>query len=189
MADHCLTRAILPGLIMILLPLAPVVLADQNDPRLDGLFQELQSTPDPELAYTLERRIWILWLRSGNDEIDRLMALGISAVGQGDYADALDHFDHIVEQTPEFAEGWNKRATVYYLLGEYAASMRDVQRTLELEPRHFGALSGMGLIFMATGNEQAALQAFEEVLKVHPLSPGTRTRIEQLRRQLRDDII
>lgn len=163
--------------------------ADQNDPRLDGLFEELQSTPDPEWAYTLERRIWIVWLRSGDEDVDALMEQGITAMGRGNYDAAVDTFDRVVEQAPDFAEGWNRRATVHYLRGDYTASMRDVQRTLELEPRHFGALSGMGLIFLATGDDAAALRAFEEVLQIHPLSLGTRARIKQLRNQLRDEVI
>jgi tetratricopeptide (TPR) repeat protein len=173
------------ALFLILSPLY----ADQNDPRLDGLFEELQSTPDPELAHTLEQRIWIVWLRSGDEDIDTLMEQGIAAMGRRNYDAALATFDRIVDRAPDFAEGWNKRATVHYLRGDYAASMRDVQRTLALEPRHFGALSGMGLIFLATGDDAAALRAFEEVLQVHPLSLGTRARVEQLRRQLRDEVI
>lgn len=172
-------------LCLILSPLR----ADQNDPRLDSLFEDLQSTPDPELAHSLEQRIWIVWLRSGDEAIDALMTRGIAAMNRRRYDTALEVFDRIVEQAPEFAEGWNKRATVHYLRGDYVASMRDVQRTLELEPRHFGALSGMGLIFLATGDERAALRAFQEVLEVHPLSPGTRVRVEELRRQLRDTVI
>jgi tetratricopeptide (TPR) repeat protein len=94
-------------------------------------------------------------------------------------------FDRVVTTLPDFAEGWNKRATVHYLNEDYTASVIDIERTLVLEPRHFGAISGMGLIFMARGDEAGALRAFEEVLKIHPHARGAKARVEELRKKLR----
>ena len=87
-------------------------------------------------------------------------------------------------ELPDYAEGWNKRATVHYLKGDYSASVIDIERTLALEPRHFGAISGMGLIFMARGDEAGALKAFKEVLKIHPHARGAQFHVEELRKKL-----
>lgn len=177
-------------LFIVLLWLAAVpVQADQNDPRLDLLFEQLKASPDPAAARSIESRIWAIWQHSDDRDVAALMLRGIAAMNRGEYDAALEVFGHVVEQAPQFAEGWNKRATVHYLRGEYAASMRDVQRTLALEPRHFGALSGMGLIFMATGDDEGALQAFEEVLRIAPQAEDTRQQIRRLRRKLRDELI
>jgi tetratricopeptide (TPR) repeat protein len=158
--------------------------ADQQDPRLDGLFQRLQETGSPGEARALEQQIWRLWLESDDAAIDRLMAQGVAAMRAQDYAGALQAFDRMVEQEPDFAEGWNKRATVHYLMGEWRASVVDIQRTLELEPRHFGALFGLGLIYDALEQPEAALRSFEATLEVNPHSQSTLLRVQELRRQL-----
>ncbi|MFQ5902310.1 MAG: tetratricopeptide repeat protein [Candidatus Binatia bacterium] len=101
------------------------------------------------------------------------------------YEEALVSFNKVVEADPDFAEGWNKRATVYYLMGEFVASVRDIERTLTLEPRHFGALSGLGLIYLALGEDRLALEAFEAALKVNPHLPGAQAHAEEVRWRLR----
>ena len=123
--------------------------ARQDDPRLDALFEQLLASDDRETARRIEGTIWRIWTESGSATIDELMTLGVAAMGNGQFDTALESFDAIIEAAPDFAEGWNKRATVYYLIEEYPASVRDVEATLRLEPRHFGALSGMGLIYTA----------------------------------------
>ena len=163
--------------------------ADQNDPRLDGLFAELKTSADPEGAHRIERMIWQVWLDSGDAEVNRLMDRGVAAMNRRDLDGAVEIFDRIIEQKPDFAEGWNKRATVYYMQDKLEASVRDVQRTLALEPRHFGALSGMGLIFTEVGNFSAAIEAYEAVLDLHPQSVGARINLEQLRARLRKNLI
>ena len=163
--------------------------ADQRDPRLDALFQGLQETRDPDALRRLEADIWTIWLDSGREEVDTLMEAGVAAMGRDDLDTALARFREITELAPGFAEGWNKRATVYYLRDELAASVRDIQRTLDLEPRHFGALSGMGLIFMKLGDTAGAIEAFRGVLEIHPHSPSARAHIDFLSEQLEDDVI
>ena len=162
------------------------VLADQNDPRLESLFQKLKISRSPASAQALERLIWEIWLESEKNSINILMRQGVRSMQSGDFASAYDRFSTIVELEPEFAEGWNKRATVLYLLGDLDASIEDVKRTLALEPRHFGALSGLGLINDALQDEEAALEAYEAALEVHPHLGNALIRAEQLRKALSD---
>lgn len=158
--------------------------ADQTDPRLPELFEFLRNTGEPALAREAELRIWRIWMSSGRDDIDGIMRQGIEAMQSGRFDDAIGHFDEIVGLAPDFAEGWNKRATAYYLNDDLSESVHDIQRTLELEPRHFGAISGMGLIFLKRRDPLGALDAFEAVLEIHPHSRGTRYRVEMLRQEL-----
>jgi tetratricopeptide (TPR) repeat protein len=97
----------------------------------------------------------------------------------------VDTFSEVIKLEPDLAEAWNKRATVYYLMGEYEASVRDIERTLALESRHFGALSGLGFIYLSHGEDRAAIEAFEAALEINPYLPGARTRVEELRRRQR----
>lgn len=159
--------------------------ADQQDPRLDGLFERLQTTPDPGEAHLVEQQIWQVWLESDDSSVNRLMRQGVVAMREQNYHAALRAFDRLVGEAPGFAEGWNKRATVYYLMGNWRASVLDIQRTLALEPRHFGALFGLGLIYDALEQPEAALRSFEAALDLNPHSDSTRLRIEQLQQQLR----
>ena len=167
---------------------APVY-ADQTDPRLDNLFDQLQTSPDPESAHRFENMIWAVWLQHNDPAVEQWMEQGVSAMGQGDFAGAIEKFNQIIARDAEFAEGWNKRATAYYLQNNLAASIRDVQRTLALEPRHFGALAGLGLIFTETGDLQAAIDAYQEVLRIHPQSIGAHVNLEQLQQAFREKII
>lgn len=160
--------------------------ATQDDERLAALFEQLGSATDANAAQSIENRIWRSWLDSGDTRVDSIMAEGIAAMGAQRLGAALASFDRVVEAAPGFAEGWNKRATVYWLLDRLPESMADIRRTLTLEPRHFGALSGMGQIFLQSGDEEGALRAFEAVLKISPQSPGARHNVEVLRERLRD---
>jgi tetratricopeptide (TPR) repeat protein len=181
-------RSVTAATILVMLVIAgwgELAIADQDDPRLDGLFERLQTTSDPAEASGLEQRIWRLWLDADDAGLNRLMQQGIVALNDRRYAAALEAFDRMVEQAPEFAEGWNKRATVHFLMGNWQASVRDIQQTLALEPRHFGALFGLGMIYDTLKQPEAALRSFEATLALNPHSGSTRQRIEQLREQLR----
>jgi tetratricopeptide (TPR) repeat protein len=160
------------------------IAAGQNDPRLPPLFDRLRVAKAEE-SRTIEARIWQIWTESGNGDIDRLMAVGIGAMTAERYQAALAAFTQVVKRALGFAEGWNKRATVYYLLGDYEHSIEDVEKTLALEPRHFGALSGLGLIALALGEDERALEAFEAALEIYPHLPGAETHIRELRDRIK----
>ncbi len=154
--------------------------ADQNDAALNGLFARLQAAETDQEAAPIEARIWQIWVHLGKPKIDRTMAIGIAAMNAAAYKVSLRAFDNIVAAAPDFAEGWNKRATVHYLMGNLDASMRDIQQTLSLEPRHFGALSGMGLIFDAIGDPAAAVRVLQRTLTLHPHMAGMNERLKDL---------
>ncbi len=158
--------------------------AAQDDERLDGLFERLLSSVTVEDARPVEQEIWRIWTHAGVERVDSLMSLGIAAMSGGHHTHALRIFDHVVSLAPDFAEGWNKRATVHYLIGDFEASIADIQRTLALEPRHFGALSGLGLISLALGEDGAALKAFEKALEIHPYLPAAKEYVPKLRLRL-----
>lgn len=135
--------------------------------RLDQLFTAL-AAPDADDAKVLERRIAEVWSDSGSDSMDYLLSRGREALDSEEYGKAVDHFTALVELAPDFAEGWNARATAHFLDDDYWRSVADIQRTLTLEPRHFGALAGLGAIFERTGNEAGALTAYREALRLNP---------------------
>ncbi len=175
--------------LLLLLGLAAQAAADQADPRLDRLFEQLYHAPDPLAAQAVEHAIWEIWLTSEDDVVNALMSEGVAAMQRRDYPTALRSFDRMVEVAPDYAEGWNKRATLYYLIGAYENSLDDIVRTLELEPRHFGALSGRGMILQDLGRSEEALTAFEAALDLNPQMPGARLSVEALRKILKDSAI
>ena len=158
--------------------------ADQQDPRLGELFVALAEAPDPASARTVETAVWRIWLDGGDSKLNGIMEQGIEAMSANRFRDAARRFTELILAAPAFAEAWNKRATVYYLMDRYEDSVRDIERTLALEPRHFGAISGMGLIFLERGDEKGALDAFEKVLEIHPHARGARFYVERLRERL-----
>ena len=163
--------------------------ADQNDARLDALFTQLAEVGSAAEARPVEAEIWQIWVRSGREDVDVLMAKGIAQMQARRFTGSLDTFDRVVEMAPEFAEGWNKRATVHYLMDNYAQSVHDIRRTLDLEPRHFGAISGMGLILAETGDDAGAIQAFEWALRIHPHAEGARQNLDRIRERMREGML
>ena len=123
---------------------------------------------DPAEAARAEAALWAMWCRSGNPDVDRLLAEGIEAMERRDLAEAEACFGKIVARAPGFAEGWNKRATVRYLAGQYETSIADCRETLDRNPNHFGALSGQGLCHLALGQYREAAALFRRTLEVHP---------------------
>ena len=162
----------------------PPVAADQADPILDVLFAKLQKATQPAEIHSVTRGIWQVWARSDDEQVNELMQAGIIALNQGAMSLAIAAFDAVVETAPDFAEGWNKRATVRFLVGDFAGSIADIERTLALEPRHFGALSGLGMIMMAEERPKEALKAYEAALAVNPHLPQARAVTKRLRQEL-----
>ncbi|MBC6440076.1 MAG: tetratricopeptide repeat protein [Rhodospirillales bacterium] len=159
-------------------------LAAQDDPRLDGLFAQLHATSDPAQSQLLQSYIWAIWVEAYDEELNALMTGGTRAMQVGDLQLAIGYFSQLIDVAPDFAEAWNKRATVYYMIGRYDESIADCMKALELEPRHFGALSGLGLIYSARDEPEQALYWFREALAQNPHMEQIVQRVEELSREL-----
>jgi tetratricopeptide (TPR) repeat protein len=135
---------------------------------LDFLFGALKAAPDDASAKLIEQRIWAQWMVSKSDTTNLLMSRVKKAVDGKDLDLAMQLLDLVVELNPDYVEGWNRRATLHYMRKEFGQSLTDIRRVLALEPRHFGALTGLGLILREVGEEKEALEAFRKALAVHP---------------------
>jgi tetratricopeptide (TPR) repeat protein len=140
---------------------------------------------DDEVVRALaEHSLWQVWSRSGDPDVDRLFQLGVDRMQQGDAAGAIQTFTTIIQKKPDFAEGWNKRATIYYLVGEYEKSLRDCDEVMKRNPDHFGALAGYGQIYLQLDKPERALEYFERALTVNPNLGSVEAAVRELRRQL-----
>jgi len=135
---------------------------------LDFLFEALKVAPDEASAKHIENRIWSLWLASGSDTATLLMTRVKTAMDAKDSELAIKLLDSIIELKPDYVEAWNRRATIYYMQKDYVRSMADIRQVLILEPRHFGAISGLGMIMQEFGDDKRALDAFRRAVEVHP---------------------
>jgi tetratricopeptide (TPR) repeat protein len=178
---------LLAAAVLLGLGLAGGAAADQTDPRLASLFARLQATQSPLEAHALESLIWDAWLSTDDDDVRLLVRQGAAFMAQGELPLALAAFNGVVARAPKFAEGWNKRATVFFLMDDYDSSIADIEQTLALEPRHFGALSGLGQIYLGLDRKDLALKAFEAALRVDPHLIGVREAVEALKKQLEGD--
>ncbi len=176
-------RLLLPGLLLALA--APASFAQERRPRLtlDQLFEGLKLAPDEDTARAIEAEIWATWQSQGSPTVQLLMRRGLRNLQAEAYDDALEDFDAVIALAPELAEGWNKRATVYFRRGELENAARDIAEALAREPRHFGALVGLSYIHERRGDHIAALRAFEAALAIHPKLAGAETRLRELRRK------
>ena len=170
----------------ILLPLVLVlgVAGSLSAADLDQLFLDLKGQQDPARAAETEKEIWAEWMDSGDREINHKLATGALAMRMGRLDTALRLFNEVTELDPQFAEGWNKRATALYLDGQYDASLGAIRKTLELEPRHFGALSGRAMIYLRQGRTRGAARTYERILEIYPTQPQARERLEELEEAL-----
>ena len=151
--------------------------------RLEELFSALNMAQEDEYQI-IEDEIWQLWRRSGSPAMDLLLKRGQMALAEEDFSAAIEHFTALVDHAPNFAEGWNARATAYFSAGLYGPSLADIRQTLALEPRHFGALSGLGLILEEMGEKVGALAAYRAVLTIHPYREDVHEAIARLERAL-----
>lgn len=156
---------------------------------LDTLFAELKRERNPQAAERIAKRIWNEWYKSGSASIDLMMKWSNDAVAAQKYDVALDFLDQVVTLQPGFAEGWNRRATVHFLMRQFGKSMADIEHTLELEPRHFGALSGMAQIMKETGRKELALSAWQRVIDIYPMMRSAQNEIATLSEELAGESI
>ena len=135
-----------------------------------------------------EQGLWRLWSRSGDAEVDRLMAGGIERMQEARFREAIAAFSEIIRRKPEFAEGWNKRATVYYLAGDFRRSLADCDQVMKRNPNHFGALSGYGQIYFQLGELEKAIGYWRRALQVNPNMPGVETNIQGAEQLLKEKL-
>lgn len=173
---------------LALTPVAPGAVAAGVDAarieKLDGLFGELKRARDPRDADRVAKQIWDMWFDSGSASINLMMQWSNDAIKERKFAVALDFLDSVVTLAPDFAEGWNRRATVHFMMDNYAKSMADIDRTLRLEPRHFGALGGMAMIMKNTGRKRRALEAYRKVLEYYPMMRSAQEEVIELSEDL-----
>lgn len=158
--------------------LTPAFGAEHDE--LQALLEGLKSA-DPASSLQIQNRIFEIWSQSGSDAMDLLLQRGREAMTEGDTRTAIEHFSALIDHAPDFAEGYNARATVYFQIGQFGLSLEDIRRTLALNPDHFGALSGLALIFEEIGQPEGALAAWREVERINPNQQGLNEAIERLK--------
>jgi tetratricopeptide (TPR) repeat protein len=146
----------------------PHVRLDDRVHNLDFLFGALKAAPDDETAKAIEQRIWALWMISRSDTANLLMTRVQKSIEEKDLDLALTLLEAIVKIKPDYVEAWNRRATIYYMKKDYGRSIADIRQVLKREPRHFGALTGLGLILQDIGDDKQALEVYRRALAVYP---------------------
>ena len=155
--------------------------ADDNKKEIDKLFVQLKSALNFENSKQIEDKIWDLWTtHPSRNNLTKLLADGSSAMMDNKLDAAYDKFTEVIELDPNWAEAWNKRATVLYLMGKYELSQADIDKVLKIEKRHFGALTGQGLVQTALKNYQKAIDSYIEAHQVHPIMRYAMNMIEKL---------
>ncbi len=150
-----------------------------DDAGLDKLFAELQ-TADEQAAQRIEQEIWNEWSKSGSAAMDLLLERGREAMAAGDLPAAIEHLTALTDHAPDFAEGWNARATAYFQMGELGPAVQDIGHVLTLNPRHFGALAGLGMIFEQLDQPEKALEVYKAALAIHPHLSGVMDSVQRL---------
>lgn len=151
------------------------------DPGMDKLYERLADPGNADWAIT-QADILREWSKSGSPAMDLLLKRGRDAMEAGDFQAAIEHLTALTDHAPDFAEGWNARATAYFMAGQFGPSVADIQHTLALNPHHFGALSGLGQIFEAMDRPEQALKAYRAALAVNPHMVGVRDAVDRLTR-------
>ncbi len=150
---------------------------------LDDLFEDLL-VADENSWEDIEKQIWTQWSKSGSKSMDYLLERGRAEMDKGNVNEAIGHFSALIDHAPDFAEGWNARATAWFVADRYGLSIADIRQTLLLEPRHFGALAGLGMIMERMDRPEAALQVYQEAEKIHPHRPDVKAALERLKDQV-----
>ncbi|BCJ89819.1 hypothetical protein IZ6_05540 [Terrihabitans soli] len=175
---------------------ADLGMPEQNEPigndreaRLDRLFDRLAAAKTVEDAKRYERTIDELWGHSGSDTADLLTLRAEELVAGEDQAGALKLLEAALQAKPDYAEGWNKRATLYFLRGDYVSAMSAIRETLRYEPRHYGAWAGLGRILQQTGDDRKALEAYRRALAIHPHLDGLKDEVDALVGKVRGEAL
>jgi len=147
----------------------------------DEMFEELKSAESQNEAGDVARDIWDAWMESGSAAADLVMSRAVDAQADGDLDLARSLYDRVIAIQPDYAEAWNRRATLFLEDENYTEALRDVNEALRLEPRHFGAWAGLGAVLESLGAEEEAILAYHEALKIYPLFPAARRALERLR--------
>jgi len=174
-------------------PQAPDAAQEQAAPKtpitIDTLFVDLKRERNEKAAERIAARIQDRWNRSGSASIDLMMQWAQKAMEEQKFDVALDFLDQVVTLAPDYAEGWNRRATVHFMMRGYGKSMADIEHTLRLEPRHFGALAGMAQIMEMRGRKELALEAWQKVLDIYPMMRSAQDRVSALSEELAGESI
>ncbi len=173
-------RALLLALLVALAACAPAAQPPRGDPKLDPLFADLAAAPDAASAGVIEARIWQEWSRSGSATVDILLERAEAAEAAGDKALARGFLDDATALLPSYAEAFNRRAVLAFDADDPIGAIKDIEATLQREPRHFGAWAGLGMIYESVGREDAALRAYREALEIHPFLEQARRGAERL---------
>ena len=172
-------------LTMAFMAVCPITYADQKDPQLNFLFSALRASTSKSQADTLQAEIWARWHKHPNDTFaNEQLTKGIELMNSGQLKTAENIFTNVINHHPDFAEAWNKRATVRFFLKNDSGSIDDIIETIRLEPRHFGALSGLGMIRFKTKDFLGALQAYKAAYHINPHLPQVDKIIEELEKKL-----
>ena len=178
-----------PALLIALVTSVGFAMAEGAEERtIDDMFAELQEAEGAE-ARLLEAEIWAEWSRSGSDSMDLLLDRGRKAIEAGDYALAVDHLTALTDHAPDFAEGWNARATALFYLSRYGEAVDDIAKALTLNPRHFGAMSGLAFVYQAMDKPKMALSILREVRKLNPHQEGIDEQIRMLEKEAGEELI
>ena len=180
-----MTRSLIKQMIWVAVICPLAALGDQTDERLNDLFTTLKSNSDAVVQHETIANIWEIWYESGREDVDKLMQQGGEAAQSGELETAEQVFTQVTEIAPEFSEGWNRRATIRYYRHDYPGSLADIERTLALEPRHFGAVWGRGMILGIQRDFSGAIKAFERLLEISPFSTDAPQRIELLKQEMK----
>jgi len=167
-------------------PTEKLTAQETREVALDRLFASLHKASDEQAAKAVEEKIWELWSRFDSPTAEVLLGQAVVAMGAAENAASLEILDRIVAAFPTYTEAWNKRATLHFALGNYDASLKDIDKVLDLEPRHFGALAGRGMIYQRQENWTAALNAYREALSMNPSMTGVKNAVQELSKRERE---
>ena len=176
-------------ILFIFLILTNLSIADDRGFELDKLFNELKNT-NSKLSEEIEQKIWNIWSTHPSDQnLTYILSQGSELVLSQKYAEAVHIFTNVIKIDPTWAEAWNKRATVLYLLEDYEGSQKDIDEVLKLEQRHFGALAGQGLVNIKLKNYEKAIKSYQQALEIYPSMKSPEIMIKQIEALIKEELI